>query len=518
MAGIAPAVDPDPLNQTLIRAGKHDLMWRQLLPKARRNDEPLQVQLCTAFVTAILDGRLPAGARLPSGRDLAQLTGVSRNTAVLVYERLSAEGYIESRLRDGFFVSGDIPPTQIAEDHAPAPSAQPDWSQRLKSQGEGLFWADRPTVWRRVRYPFVYGQFDPRQFPLSQWRQCTRQANELKAVDRWWQEGEDVGSAQLIDQLIRRVLPRRGIAATRDQVLLTLGRQQSFYLLARLLVRDGARIGFEDPGFMDPRNVFAYNGAQVVPLPVDEQGVMPTADYEHCDYLYCTPCYQCPTGVALSPERRATLLTMAAQYDQVIIEDDDDPETQYDGLPLPALKAQDRNDRVIYLSSLSKLLSPGLGIGYIVAPSPVIEQLRQLQRMMIRQIPGNNQVTAALFIQQGHYDRLLQQARQKLSQRAASITQALRTCLPQAQFITPAGGATLWLRLPHCHDLTQLYMEGLAKGVLFDPGNAFYLDPATCSRNPAMRLGFGSIAMDAIVPGIEELSRVINAHLQRWKR
>ncbi|WP_202978026.1 PLP-dependent aminotransferase family protein [Pseudomonas nabeulensis] len=506
------------MTPTLNRTGKHDLMWRQLLPKARRNDEPLQVQLCVAFVTAILDGRLPAGTRLPSGRDLAQLTGVSRNTAVLVYERLSAEGYIESRLRDGFFVCSDISPTQATQEPLPAPSAQPDWQQRLKATAHMAPWADRPTVWRRVRYPFIYGQFDPRQFPLTQWRQCTRQANEVKAVDRWWQEGEDAGNAQLIDQLIRRVLPRRGIAATRDQVLLTLGRQQSFYLLARLLVRDGARIGFEEPGYMDPRNVFAYNGAQVVPLPVDEQGVVPTADYASCDYLYCTPGYQCPTGVTLSPQRRTTLLAMAAQHDQVIIEDDDDPETEYDGQALPALKAQDGNERVIYLSSLSKLLSPGLGIGYIVAPAPVIEQLRHLQRLMIRQIPGNNQVAAALFIQQGHYDRLLQQAREKLAQRAALITQALRAHLPEATFIAPTGGATLWLRLPHCHDLTQLYMEGLAQGVLFDPSSAFYMDPAVGAANPAMRLGFGSMAKDTIVPGIEALSRVIHAHWQRWKR
>jgi GntR family transcriptional regulator/MocR family aminotransferase len=490
-------------------------MWRQLLPKTRRNDEPLQVQLCTAFVTAILDGRLPAGARLPSGRDLAQLTGVSRNTAVLVYERLSAEGYVESRLRDGFFVCGDIPPTQLAEEHAPVPATQPDWSQRLKTMGKDLRWADRPTVWRRVRYPFVYGQFDPRQFPLSQWRQCSRQAHELTAVDRWWQEGEDVGSTQLIDQLIRRVLPRRGIAATRDQVLLTLGRQQSFYLLARLLTRDGTRVGFEDPGYMDARNVFACNGAQVVPLAVDEQGVVPGAEYRRCDYLYCTPGYQCPTGVTMSAERRATVLALAAQHDQVIIEDDDDPETQYDGHALPALKAMDRSDRVIYLSSLSKLLSPGLCIGYIVAPAPVIEQLRQLQRLMIRQIPGNNQVTAALFIEQGHYDRLQQQAREKLGQRAALITQALREYMPQARFIAPNGGATLWLHLPSCHDLTMLYEEGLAQGVLFDPGSAFYLDPASAA-GPCLRLGFGSIPMEAIVPGIQALSRVVATHVLRW--
>ena len=497
-----------------MRSSQHDLMWRQLLPKVHRHDEPLQVQLCTAFVTAMLEGRLPAGTRLPSSRDLAMLAGVSRNTAVLVYERLVAEGYVDSRPRDGFFVCGAISPTQQAQPW-PAPAAQPpDWSARMHSDKPRLAWADRPPTWRQVRYPFIYGQFDPKQFPLSQWRQCSRQALEWKAVNRWWQEGENVGESQLIDQLIRRVLPRRGIAATHDQVLLTLGRQQSFYLLARLFARPGTVIGVEEPGFRDPRNAFAHDGAHMLSLAIDEQGLMISPALAQCDYLYCTPAYQCPTGVTMSNARRQELLEHAHQHDQVIFEDDDDPETEYDGRALPALKAIDPADRVIYLSSLSKLLSPGLGIGYIVAPAPVIEQLRQLQRLMIRQIPGNNQITAALFIQQGHYDRLLQQAREKLQLRAQLLTRALREALPDAQFSMPDGGATLWLTLAGEHDLLSLYYAGVAKGVLFDPGNAFCFEPDTLAR-PSVRLGFGSIAQELIAPGIRELGLVINAHAKR---
>ena len=247
-----------------MRSSQHDLMWRQLLPKVRRHDEPLQVQLCTAFVTAMLDGRLPGGTRLPSSRDLAMLTGVSRNTAVLVYERLVAEGYVDSRPRDGFFVCGAITPTQTTRPLPEQAAQPPDWASRMHLARNPLAFMDRPPTWREVRYPFIYGQFDPRQFPLTQWRQCSRQALELKAVDRWWQEGENVGASQLIDQLIRRVLPRRGIAATHDQVLLTLGRQQSFYLLARLFARPGSVVGVEEPGFRDPRNAFAHDGAHMV--------------------------------------------------------------------------------------------------------------------------------------------------------------------------------------------------------------------------------------------------------------
>ena len=497
-----------------MRASQHDLMWRQLLPTVRKHDEPLQVQLCTAFVTAMLEGRLPAGTRLPSSRDLAMLTGVSRNTAVLVYERLVAEGYVDSRPRDGFFVCGAISPTQQAQPW-PEPAVQsPDWSTRMHRPQSTVAWADRPPTWREVRYPFIYGQFDPKQFPLTQWRQCSRQALEWKAVDRWWQEGENVGASQLIDQLIRRVLPRRGIAATHDQVLLTLGRQQSFYLLARLFARPGSVVGVEEPGFRDPRNAFAHDGAQMVSLPIDEHGLKISPQLAQCDYLYCTPAYQCPTGVTMSQGRRLALLEHAHLHDQVIFEDDDDPETEYDGRALPALKAIDTAQRVIYLSSLSKLLSPGLGIGYIVAPAPVIEQLRQLQRLMIRQIPGNNQITAALFIQQGHYDRLLQQAREKLQVRAMAMAAGLREALPDAEFAMPSGGATLWLKLAGQHDLLSLYYAGEAKGVLFDPGNAFCLEPGTLSRS-CLRLGFGSIAQELIAPGIRELGLVIKAHEKR---
>lgn len=500
-----------------MRNSRHDLMWKQLLPQARRNDDPLQVQLSTAFVNAILDGRLLAGSRLPSGRDLARLTGVSRNTAVLAYERLVGEGYVEARPRDGFFVCSAIRPTALVTSPEPTAEPGPDWSTRLPEQPADLLWADRPNIWREVRYPFVYGQFDHRLFPIHQWRQCSRQALELRAVDRWWQEGEDVDSTQLISQLIRRVLPRRGIAASEDEVLLTLGRQQSFYLLARLFACAGRRVAVEHPGFMDPRNVFAHEGAEVVPVPVDEEGVMLTAALADADYLYCSPGYQCPTGVTMSAARRHDLLRLARERDLVIFEDDDDPETQYDGQGQPALKAEDRDDRVIYLSSLSKLLSPGLCIGFIVAPAPVIARLRALQRLMIRQIPGNNQIATALFIQQGHYDRLLQKTRDSLAHRAALVVEALRRELPEARFTVPSGGATLWLQLPWCHDAVDFYHEALEQGVLLDPGVAFFIRPEG-EQHRFVRLGFGAIPIERIAPGIRELARIVAAHLRRHRR
>lgn len=496
-----------------MRLDDHALMWRQLLgDEHARGPAPLQVRIRTAIANAIIDGRLPRGLRLPSGRELAELAGVSRNTVVLVYERLVADGYLEARARDGFYVCDAVErsePAHVA--HAQAGGA-PDWSARWRGATVPWRWLDRPAGWPALRYPFVYGQFDAKLFPLAHWRECSRRALDVAAVERWAHDGTGGDAPQLIDQLIRRVLPRRGIAAAPDQILLTMGTQHGLYLLAELFAREGTTVGVEDPGYMDARNIFAHRGARVEPLPLDAQGIEISAALGRCGYIYCTPSHQCPTGLTMSTARRLALLEHAQRHDQVLIEDDYDPETQYVGQPLPALKAIDKSDRVIYLSSLSKLLSPGLRIGYIVAPAAVIERLRVLRRLMIRQAPGNNQIAAALFIEQGHYDRLLMQTRQTLGERADTLAQALRQALPEARFDDPQGGSAIWLRLPASTDLAMLRERCLAEGLFFDPAEPFFHGAMT---QPHVRLGFSSIARERIAPGVRVFARLVKQSARR---
>lgn len=497
-----------------MRTTEHELMWRQLLPKPERSAAPLQVQLRTALVNAVLDGRLPEGLRLPSGREMATLTGVSRNTAVLVYDRLVSDGYLEARPRDGYYVCGAIGRADLTPIAANSAPNLPDWRARTAHPVDTHRWLDRPAGWQKFRYPFVFGQFDPSLFPLSDWRECSRQALEVAAVESWAQDGSGGDSALLIDQLIRRVLPRRGIAATPDQILLTLGTQHGLYLLADLFAKPGTVVGVEDPGYMDARNIFMQRGARIAPLPVDAFGLEIADELKRCQYIYCTPSHQCPTGVTMSTDRRLALLDHASRHDQVIFEDDYDPETQYVGQPLPALKAIDKCDRVIYLSSLSKLLSPGLRLGYIVAPAAVIDQLRVARRLMIRQVPGNNQIAAAKFIQQGHYDRLLHVTRQTLSLRAAALVAAVRRFMPEAEFGEPHGGSSLWVRMPAGVDLLALRTACIAQGLLFDPGEPFFLSAAS---QRYIRIGFSSIGLDRIEPGMELLGRVVKGFSARTR-
>ncbi len=495
-----------------MRNGEHELMWRQLLAAPAPEGALLQVQLRTALVGAMLDGRLPPGLRLPSGRELAVLAGVSRNTVVLVYERLVSDGYLEARPRDGFYVCDAIDRADVARVGAAQAAREPDWQARSVVRQDAFRWLDRPAGWQKFRYPFVYGQFDPQLFPLAHWRECSRRALEVTAVEHWAQDGAGGDAPALIDQLIRRVLPRRGIAATPDQILLTVGTQHGLYLLAELFLREGVRIGVEDPGYMDARNIFGHRRASVVPLALDAHGVACTPALAECDYVYCTPSHQCPTGATMSTERRLALLEHAARHDQVIIEDDYDPETQYHGQPLPALKAIDKNDRVIYLSSLSKLLSPGLRIGYVVAPAPVIERLRVIRRLMVRQVPGNNQVAAALFIEQGHYDRLLTLTRHTLGERAGVLVEALRRHLPDAGFAEPHGGSALWLRLAGQPELGALRAACIAERLVYDPGEPFFHGALP---EPRLRLGFSSIPVERIAPGIEIFARLVRQSTRR---
>jgi GntR family transcriptional regulator/MocR family aminotransferase len=230
-----------------------------------------------------------------------------------------------------------------------------------------------------------------------------------------------------------------------------------------------------------------------------------------CRYVYCTPSHQCPTGVTLSSARRIALLAWARRADGVLIEDDYDAETQYVGQPLPALKAIDRDGRVIYIGSLSKSLSPGLRLGYIVAPAAVIAQLRVLRRLMIRHPPTNNELTLALFIEHGHYDRLLRDLRTALAVRAEALYRACRHYLPAMQISAPEGGSAIWARLPAGINTMLLREAAIEHGILIESGETFFLadDAPLCY----LRLGYSSIPVERIAAGIEALAGLLHPRL-----
>lgn len=487
------------------------VMWKQLLQRSSRPNLSLQAQIREMMVSAILDGQLPAGVPLPSSRDMAEQLGVARNTVVLAYLQLSEEGYLLSRQRSGHFVNPDITrgraqPVGGAR-AAPAGSRKVEWGPRLclhPSQQRSIV---KPADWQRYPYPFLYGQLDASLFPTADWRECCMKTLGVLDIREWAPDQITRDDDALVQQIRTRVLPRRGVWAAADELIVTVGAQHALYMLADLLVRENTRVAVEDPGYPDARNIFAARTSQLVPLPVDGDGLPVDERLREFDYLYATPSHQCPTGVTMPLARREALLRLADESDLVIIEDDFESENRFEGEPIPALKSLDRSDRVIYVGSLSKSLAPGLRIGYIVAAPALIEQLRGLRRLMLRHPSAFTQRAFALFLSLGHHDAQLRRLALAQRERGAVLLDALARHAPDCVVVPVSGGGSCWVRLPAGVAAGELAERARERGVLIEPGDVFFAaEPAPAAY---MRLGYQAIESRHIDAGIRELAQVM---------
>jgi GntR family transcriptional regulator/MocR family aminotransferase len=467
----------------------------------------LQEQVRESLVNAILSGIFPADTPLPSCRQLASQLGVSRNTTALVFESLVNEGYLVSRPRSGYYLHPDYYSAGLASGQSvvAAPECEgdaPRWGNRLKitpSQQESIL---KPAGWMHYRYPFIYGQPDTQQFPLATWRAAANWLHGGVRDPAWVIDHIDQDVPMLVEQIRTRVLPKRGIVAAPDEILITLGSQNALYLLTRLLMSEETRVAVENPSFREAINTFLLSDTQIVPHPVDSEGLV--LDDMPCDYYYVTPGHQVPTGVTMSKARRTQLLDYATRHDAVVIEDDYDSESNFMQNPLPALKASDRSGRVIYVSSLSKALSPGLRLGFMVAAPEIIDEARALRRLVYRHPPTNIQYQMAHFLAQGHYETHLRRYHEDSARRWDSLYNALRTFLPECQMMDGSEHANaFWLRTPEHISTQQLTWRAAHAGVLIEPGARHFLNAAPPDN--FFRMGFHAINPQAIAPGVEVL-------------
>jgi GntR family transcriptional regulator / MocR family aminotransferase len=481
----------------------------------------LQAQIKAMLVSAILDGHLLPGDPVPSGRKLSQTLNVSRNTVVLVYERMVEEGYLVARERLGYFVNPEIEsgvlklaPNSVSDDKESEITAIDtlNWSGRFRVNPSSQINLKKPEQWRECRYPFIFGQLDPELFPVAEWRDCTRQATSSLLTREWLGDNVDADDPMLVEQLRSRVLPRRGIRCSKHEILITLGTQQSLYMLSQLLTGKGTRFGVESPGYVDVRNIVELTGATISPLEVDDQGLVIDRAAKNCDYLYVTPSHQSPTTVTMPMERRLELLAMADECDQILIEDDYESEISFSNQPTPALKSLDKSNRVIYVGSLSKTLSPGLRLGYLVGPAEFIREARALRRLMLRHPPTNNQRTLALFLAGGHHDTLIRRLTQVYRERYVILMRAISDHLPAFTVSKTTGGSSVWLRGPKDLEVTALQQLGLQHGVFIEPGRAFFYGATVAAKQAPdnyMRLGFSAIPTDRIEEGIKVLASLL---------
>ncbi|MBS0393197.1 MAG: PLP-dependent aminotransferase family protein [Proteobacteria bacterium] len=486
---------------------RRNTLWRQLFKLDADGPLTIQAQLRAQLIAAIGDGRIPADRPLPSSRELAARLGIARNTVVIVYQQLADDGYLLAKDRRGYYANPDVAAQRLGAAEPPGEAAGLDWSARLRRLPARQRNISKVPDWHRYEYPFIYGQIDPTLFPASEWRACCQQVLAGAEALDWAQDQFMRDDPQLLEQIREKVLPLRGVWARADEIVLTIGAQQALYLLADLLMDGTSEVGIENPGYPDARNIFALRTQRLRPLPLDDHGLRVDAGLAGCHFVYATPSHQSPTTVTMPVERRLELLRRAELDDFLIIEDDYENETSFSGLPNPALKSLDRSGRVIYVGSLSKSLAPGLRLGYVVAPRPLIEELRALRRLMIRHPTAFIQRSIARFLALGHFDTLNRRLVAAHRERAAALAESLARHAPTLRHRPVSGGSSFWIEGPEWLDARRLADEALREQVLIEPGDVHYFEESPPRRY--FRLGFSSIRPAAIGEGIRRLGALV---------
>ncbi|MFA8384960.1 MAG: PLP-dependent aminotransferase family protein [Pelagibaca sp.] len=468
----------------------------------------LQARIQQMVAEGILSGRFRRGEKLPSSRKLAQHLGVSRITVTLAYTELLANDYLTSRGRSGYFVSDDAPEPPHFED-TPRKEDAVDWSRALGQRFTGTATLVKPQDWAQYRYPFLYGQTDPQLFDHANWRLCALQALGARDFGALTRDYFDQDDPQLVEFILRHTLPRRGISAKPDEVLITMGAQNALWMTSQVLLTQRRRAVIENPCYPSLRGVLTQSRCHLSAVDVDEDGLPPEHIPEQTDVIFTTPSHQCPTSYTMPLARRQALLARARALDALIVEDDYEFEMAYLKPPMPALKSLDADGRVIYVGSFSKSLFPGLRLGYLVGSAPFIREARALRASVLRHPPGLTQRTTAYFLSLGHYDSLIRRTGKALNDRRVIMEHAIRKHGLTIAGKGTHGGSSFWMRAPDHVDCEDLAKRLSAVSVLIEPGTAFFAgeDPP---RN-YYRLAYSSIAQARIDPGVAEIARAIEA-------
>ena len=497
-------------------------MYENMIKVERESRETLQLQIRRQIAIGIVDRQYPLNHPLPSIRRLAKDLEVSVTTVTLAYEGLKQDGFVEVRKGTGYFVNPEalsdsgaasaaaLPGEPEVPDRGPAvesvaPSAEVDFKAFFRGRSFNLARVVKPAdCLTRYRYPFVCGLIDPTLFPISTWRNCVRDSINVFELESWAADYSSVDDELLVEQLIQRVLAKRGIVAQPEQVLVTVGGQQALHLALRLLVSVGETLGVEDPGYPDVVNMARIEGIAVERLPVDRRGLIVSDALDRCRCLFVTPSHQFPTTVTMPLERKLALLEKTRRNGQFVIEDDYEADISFNMTPPPALKSLDGWGNVIYTGSLSKSLLPGLRIGYMVAHPEFIGEARALRHHFLRHPAVNNQKSVALFMQRGYFDRFVAKITAVYKERCAAMHRALERHFPGASTPPEYGGGSIWLRLPEDADAGVLAERVREKGVYFETGGFTFADERN-NRNH-IRLGYSAIDRTLIAEGIARIA------------
>ncbi|NRA36446.1 MAG: PLP-dependent aminotransferase family protein [Polyangiaceae bacterium] len=478
-------------------------------------------QIATQLQTAILDGRLRAGTRLPSTRQLSESLGVSRNVILLAYDDLRSQGYLSGKGGSGTFVSAVLPEELLrvapktgrksrrAIKPAPKTRAVDPRLPRLAKYAKRLPKHPLPGSRRGLRYDFRYGVV---------WQDDATHKHYRRLIGRHAQTAQPTyshaaGLPRLRSAIAEHLRKSRGLHCTAEQIVVVSGSSQAIDILGRIFCDEGTPVIIEEPGYRGASWALEAIGAKMIRIPVDSDGIVVSKiprEGTAAPLLYVTPSHQFPTGVTLSLSRRAELLRWAVRHDCYIIEDDYDGDYRYEGRPLEALHALDNHARTIYLGTFSKVLSPALRIGYLVLPAELVEPVTRAKYFTDRHNPVLEQAAMCDFLVEGHFDRHVRRMRAHNSGRRRSLVKAIAKHFGDS--VTMSGVETgehvlVWFPELPADSFSDIAARAATVGVgVYSVNDCFFAEPPT---QLGLLLGYGTLSERQISRGIERLAGAI---------
>jgi GntR family transcriptional regulator / MocR family aminotransferase len=459
-------------------------------------------QLYEAIKQSVLTGKIAPGTQLPPTRDLALQLGISRQTVLNAYEQLMAEGYLSGTVGKGTFVSATLPLLRAKPKESDGdPASRP--LRPLSTRGQGFIGPQAAiNIHEGPPKAFRIGMPGLDLFPFETWarleaRRWRRPPHELGYSD-------PAGYRPLREALSAYLGASRGVHCDPGQIVITSGSQQALYLIATLLLGPGDAAWIEDPGYRGISASLRAAQARICPVPVDDEGLSVSfgkATFPEAKLAYLTPTHQLPLGVTMSLSRRLELLAWAKENKAWVVEDDYDSEYRYTGPPLASMQSLDTAGCVIYVGTLSKVLFPGLRLGYLVLPPALVDAFVQARAILDRHAAIVPQIVLTDFITEGHFGRHIKRTREAYAERRVALLEAISTHLAEHLLPGPAdAGLQLSTTFHSPRDDQEIADRARKHGIELRALSQFYYQEGDEQRErlSGLILGFASIPVDDI--------------------
>ncbi|PKG25107.1 MocR-like pyridoxine biosynthesis transcription factor PdxR [Niallia nealsonii] len=458
----------------------------------RKSSKSLTQQVYEQIRNGILDGKLKEGQKLLSSRELAKIINVSRNVVLEAYHRLLAEGYIEVKPRSGTFIAKGT-----SLEHIGAKKLDIEKKQKEELEDSIIdFRGGNPAI---------------DHFPRKKWGDLTKKiCNE--SPQSIFGYSSACGIQELRDVLVSYLRRARGVHCQPEQIIITSGATQGLKLITELLITDKKRdyIAVEDPVTDEMRNIFTYAKAEIYPVSVDENGIIPELlPKEKPNFVFVIPSHQYPLGGILSIQRRLKLIEYARRMNCYIVEDDYDSEFTYEGAPVPAMQGIDQ-ERVLYVGTFSKILSPALRIGYVVLPAHLVGEFQKLKWFTDRHTSTLEQHTLARFIEGGYLDKHIRKMRKIYQERRLVLVNSIQKYFHQAKIIGKAAGMHLVVEMAGIDFKKELVQKIKEKGVCIYPVEEYSIKKGEHTQKIIM--GYGGLTPEQIKKGILLLRDALNEY------